>query len=632
MEHLHSIGHLLAQMFRDPFTLMGPVSVFLFFLWAFWYAIKTTKKFNNRVINVEKAILDREPRKFIDYQALNQLESIIKSEEFLRDEWDDFSETLVHDEITKEIFSTVRFSQVLRVDNLLDRQASMSFHRKTPMLVTSVGLFFTFFYIVVGLSTINMNGDSTVMLKSINELVSNLSGKFVSSVCGLFFAFILTIVEHNVDRRSRKIVDSLLRKIDRSLRRRPTEGYISSLTRVMEDSSQLLRVEMGDALKSLVAVSGLIEGHTSETRNSMAHFSTDLADVIKNAFERDVSRPLMQALNALQQEKTENQSDLLVKTLDEFRASLTQSAGAEFDSLSKTVAQMASTLQASTNQSAKAAKQIEDLLEAMTQQSDRARGNTDQQIANIQTTFSTLMEGMVQRISEISNLAGHNLKEQSENANNRIGEMSTAVADMGMRVSSMIDHIGSVNQKSVSHFSEISTAITKTAGNLSEQQSALLEKLTTLQESTVDAMRVHRELLKEQEGVLGHYKSTAGTHIAMQEKLLSGQLQLNGTVSALSQRDATVQSSIDTAGQILLKYQTVFQSVETGLGKVLSQLANHINEYNDRTRVGLTTALDKYDSALTTATGKLSSSVEGLSDALDGLDDLVVSISKKKAG
>jgi uncharacterized protein HemX len=104
-------------------------------------------------------------------------------------------------------------------------------------------------------------------------------------------------------------------------------------------------------------------------------------------------------------------------------------------------------------------------------------------------------------------------------------------------------------------------------------------------------------------------------------QLAAVQTKIDQTFHAFVEQTSLVQGIQRDNAESIQKYQAVFREVEGGLEGILKQIAENLQRYNDLTRTGLEGYLKQYDSSLSTATTKLSSTVKDLDEVLENVGD-----------
>ncbi len=497
--------------------------------------------------------------KIIDLESYDRLSERIKKSDLLAHAWGEFDETVIRDDSSEkiEIYNTKSFAEFIPKESFLDHNLHVSWFTKVPSLITSLGLFFTFLFIVFGLLHLSVQDSGKV--EGIRELIAGLSGKFQSSVFAIFYAIIFTLIESHLIKDAEHTYQRLTDLLDSKFQRKTSESYLFSLDKNMR-----------------------------ELNISMKHFSTDLAGVIKEGLKEGM-RPstdrLLMAIENLEKQKSENIADTLTKLLGEFKTSLSQGTGNEFAALGNSVTKLAQIMDASAETSASMSTRMDGLVRALDSQIQKHEQTSDAAVAKLHLGFTNLLASIEK-----------NTMIQNENLNHLLSDL---VAKTSQATSGLVSNVESLSAKNTTMVSGFS--------NLNENLAASIEKYQEAVRSTKELVQSTGDLARGLGGSLNH--------------LATVETKIGQTFNNFLEQTAVIQGIQKNNAESVERFQKVFREVETGLATVLKQLDDNLHRYNNLTRTGLESYLKQYDDSLSTATTKLSSTVKDLDEVLESFGD-----------
>lgn len=352
------------------------LSSFVSFIWFVkkWFPLFKELKHINKQLNHLIGNI-----KTIDHATYDNLFQEISNSKTLSHYWAEFDETVIKDSSNEEIkiYNTKSFSMFLNLDMLLENKLSISFFRKVPSLITSLGLFFTFLFIVFGLSDLHFEGKQVV---GIDHLINGLSAKFWSSVIAILISIVFTLVEDQMVRVIAKQYRDMIKLLDKKFEYKAVESYLSSLDK-----------------------------NISELNKTMKLFGTDLAGLIKDGLSEGM-RPstdrLLQAISTLEKQKSENIADTLSNIMQDFKSSLNQSTGSEFAELAGQITKLAQVMNDSSEKSALASARMDSLVKSLDENIIKQENTSAHSINRVQESF----EQIIKELSSSSKIQSDNLK------------------------------------------------------------------------------------------------------------------------------------------------------------------------------------------------------------------------------
>lgn len=497
--------------------------------------------------------------KFIGFETLDQLSERLNTSWLLGHYWKEFEETLIREEsgLNVEIYNTRPLADFFPKSLALEIGVRLSSVRKIPSTITSLGLFFTFFFIVLGLDKIKVNNDQTI--KGVNDLINGLSAKFTSSVLALGLGVIFSFLADKMVRSLEKHYDNLIDLLDSKFKRKTNENYLQSIAASIQ-----------------------------ELNVSMKHFSTDLAGVIKEGLTegmRPSTDSLLAAISNLEKQKNENIADTLSKLLGEFKSSLSQSAGSEFAELGSSVTKLAGTMEDSARRSESLSVRIEKLVGSLDSQIDRSSRMSDESVAKTQQAFENLLSAI-----------DSNTKAQKDT--------------MTAMMKEIVDSTSGATQ-----------GIIKDVGNVAELNRNLMGDFAILTDSAKASVAKYQEVVKSTTNLIVSASSVTDSVSQSLTKLASLESNMQDLTTKFMAESRSLVDIQQRNATGVERYQQVFKEVESGLGRVLQQITDNLSRYNNQTKTGLEGYIRQFEDAFSGAANQLRQTVKDLDGALDELTD-----------
>jgi hypothetical protein len=499
----------------------------------------------------------------VDAEIYDALSAKLKLIPIIEHAWSEFDETVIRDDSEEkvQIFNTKSISAFLRKEEILERHLTAAFNRKVPGILTSLGLLFTFLFIVFGLMEVHFEGKQVV---GIDKLISGLSAKFQSSVLAIFLATIFTFIEHSTLRAVERQYQELIDFLDRKFQHKASEDYLRS-----------------------------IDCNMRELNHSMKRFSTDLAGVIKEGLQEGM-RPstdrLLVAIENLEKQKSENIADTLAKVLQDFKSSLNQSAGSEFAELGTNIGKLALVMNDSAERSSAVSSRIDALVQSMDSQISKQEKMGDTSVMRLNESFGQLL-GFIEQSS----------KSQADTMKTMMEEMISRTGSATAGLISNVDSLTERNAKVASGFSSISENFEKNM----QQYNETVSSTQTLIKSTGDVASSVSKSLTEVIAIQSKIQSTY-EHFTEQAVIVQ-QIQKENVLSVDKYRLVfkEVESGLETVlrqiGDNLARYSDL---TKTGL-------QGYLDDYDK--------SLSNATSKLSSTVGDLDDVLENLNDHIESI-------------
>ncbi len=505
-------------------------------------------------------------------------------------------------------------------------------YKTAPAVITGIGLLATFVAILVALLDVKLANNR---VQGLDLLVQGLSGKFLSSIVALACATLLVYAEKGILYPVRARINSLVFVLTSLLPRLLPAQLLSDLCIEMTEQSNTLRAfntDLPSKLKQSIA-----EG-AGQSLDKIVAILGDLNHFIrKNEAQR--------------YEANNEQFTLLLKHLERSRESSPQTMGERFNDppvdpatgqpahIAESFANSATLLEQMSNQFSRNQDALNDLIgvvkDATTNQT-AVREARDEQLAGM---LNQLIGGLQRQTGESMGSMEKALAAITVDISNKVMDLSAQVAatlektteKSTRNVKEALDEVGSLSSQSIhrlvqlmevhgaglSGAKDLTTSLYGIAKDLSvsvvgqAKTTEALQKLATeVNMGVISLSQIAKSIRETQE--LAVYASSSA----------SGQIEsLNDFIRSQQLVWGRIQAS-------MVQYENVFGKVEGHATDLLTQIAHHLAGYSDTTQkhfVQLTSAADNF---ISQATGRLSGSIDELSEQLDELHSAVAGITR----
>lgn len=575
----------------------------------------------------------------LNESVLNRVGAALQDDKLFSHGWREFKETIVSELSVggeREIYNTRQAVEFYPEEEIVDASVYPTFYRAIPGVLTSLGLLGTFVAILFGLAVVHVpEGVDAGKIEGISSFVNALSGKFLSSVIALVFAIIFTLAENICLSRAHLAYMRFCQNFDAVFPRRTAEEVLMKMNTELQ-----------------------------QQRSAFEHFNTDLAASFTNGVKEGLGPVLERIVEGLQSmtgERDSNIGALLERLTTEFRSSMTQSAGLEFEQISSTMERAAQLISHANEQSDLTQSSFQGLIGAMEQsRSDQIeifRQQSDAMNEMFQTMTATMNEASVNSQSAVdmsiremidksrrearenNDALERTLQRYSENINQQVESIcqrveSSAVnmAEAGasgsqqllasiqqvteslhQSVSTVVSQTGLASEKLTGELTSVLESNRSTASTLSQAQAAIESSLVVWSQGT-EQMRL---IVPPLQGTVSELGRTVDNLNAASEGARESQQQVREILSGASGELSRLQEMKESSESLLQEHRRVFDVVESGLAGALTAITDKIENLQAVSARGLNDQLQTFDNHLGTAVGKLGSAVEQLEEALD---------------
>ncbi len=443
-------------------------------------------------------------------------------------------------------------------------------YKTAPAVITGVGLLATFVAILVALLDVKLANNR---VQGLDLLVQGLSGKFLSSIVALGCATLLIYAEKWILYPVRARIASLASILTGLLPRLLPAQLLSDLCTEMAEQSHAFKTfnaELPSRLKQSIA-----EG-AGQSLDRIATILGELDHSIKqNALHRYEAGNAINAINEQPAHPLKH---------PEHSGSAANPASA---------------------QSAHTAESVTDgtaLLELMAKQFSR---NQD------------ALKELIGVVKELSGRVAVTLEKTTESSNKNVKEALREAGSLGTQNIHRLAELIQARGANPVDAEEIRMSLAAIAQDLSVavagqgRTTEALQKVATEVNAGVMSLSQIAKSIRETQELAVRASSSASGQIESLNDFIRGQQLVWGRIQAS-----------------MVQYENVFGKVEGHAKDLLTQIAQHLSGYSDTTEkhfVQLTSAADTF---ISQATGRLSGSIDELSEQLDELQSAVAGITR----
>ena len=544
--------------------------------------------------------------------------------------------------VTRPVADVVSTEEVMRGYN-------WSAYHAVPGILTSLGLLGTFVAILLGLSGLTMDPSGTVA--GLDNLIANLSGKFLTSILALGLSVLFLVVELMICQprlraaRARLVAvlgdvlpflspSRLLLDLQRqSVKQSTALGHISA--DIVDKFSEVFKADLAP-----VFAHGISNSMASQLQTEMGPTLTELTSTMRE-LKDTVAR-----LEATKQESVVGElrglTDSLERSLKEtlgdmgrqFQAALTGSTKDEFGQLANII-----------NTSAGVVEQMNSnftLLQGTLQQVvEEARSTTSAQMAaGAEQTqrLNSLVEGLMVRLNDTAN----------QNYEQLTGTLTHVVTELSDRVTQLseelVSTVSSATEKSQNAATETMQQAGEWSASTSKQLADLLANMDTKSaqfdragQTLLAAQATLQATLDRNNTALEALGRAAGEVKAYTTGLAGIQRQIDDGQKAQVQLATISQQSVaklaEAAGrheQFLQQYEATFQryrgafqGLDAQVGQILETILERLQQYNRSVETNFRLIVESANNVMPRMAGVLKSSTDELKEHLDELNDVL---------
>ncbi|MCB9211517.1 MAG: anti-phage defense ZorAB system ZorA [Ignavibacteriales bacterium] len=534
------------------------------------------------------------------------LENAFKSDEFYKEQWREFDETLrklVINDVTS-YYNTAEVSHFLNSDTLYYKRFASGFYFILPTVLTGLGILGTFVGLVFGLqffSGVDFANTESVA-KASEGLLSGIGASFITSVWGLFFSILLNLIYSRQESITEKRISAFTDKIEGLFPRHiSAEG------------------------EGLFEIKKELEKHTT----ALESFSTKLANAVTSALEEGINRSLAPTIEKMagvmekfSTEKTENVSHMV----HDFKDSLTSAAQQEMENLKETL----KTITESLNQS--------------------------------NSTFSGMLSSWQNKVTEQNNLS-ENQQKMMESLSSNLEKLNTSSLAMGGITDQQKNVLGEFTEviKNVERLSNIISPLTQVlemANSASEKYTQTAQLMDNSSTNFLEAINQNSNLIQIQKQTLNELLPISNQFKSIIDQLRSPINDISKTISDLNNIEKIKYETYDKIDNMTYKLnefidkvnehevyvqnlmtqfqstnnsaQNIWNSYRSSIEAIQNEIDEGIVRYTDTMRNKTEETFKVYDEALSSGLENISRSITELVESFESLGDKLDELSMEK--
>jgi hypothetical protein len=535
-----------------------------------------------------------------------------------------------------EYWLSVPAADILQTSTVTDAQLNREWYEAIPGILTGTGLLVTFIAILVALLHVRLVGNR---VEGMALLIEGLSGKFVSSIAALFAATVFVMFEkqqfHSLERSISKLADAVavavpvitpthllvelqkdmgeqsvaFRAFNADLSGRLKQSFNESMGPTLErmvvaieDLNQLLRATeaaKSDTIsESLAGMISRLEASLTQSLGKMGEqFTSSLSGNTMTQFSR-LSESLAGAASVLEQMNTHNQ--------------VTQTALTELVSFAKTSA---------TEQMALGRTQVEDLtnvLRSMLVQIEQATGSS---VNNMGAALTALMTDLSLKVGELTQQTQASMVQTSQASADAANSVLKNASDWTTASNGQLAALIEKHTNQLSTADRLRASLDESATRFNAAASQFSSILAKLQQVATDA------------GTCTTAMSGAAKSVKDSQEGLQRVAGLSSTqVDKLSLAGRDQQELLGRISQAMAQYEQTFSKVESSASTLLQTLEKNIVQHLELCKRGYESLVKVSDEHFASATQRLGSTVDELSEYLQDLSDVMAARSSGKVG
>lgn len=546
-----------------------------------------------------RGLLKKIPNRKKDFSK----EDLQKDEQLSR-LWKDYQETffkLNHEDKTDKPSSQFFSFRGLMSSNRVLRLVSW-----VPSTLVGLGILGTFVGLTVGIS--NFHTGSTEQIKeSIETLLSGMGTAFITSIHGMFTSIVFSLLlKWRLGGLQFSIYDfcySLDKKYliskedERQIVLQRQEETLKDLFLYTDDAGNT--VKPGNVLRDIFK-------QTQQQSIALQSFSTDLADLITEGFEKIINDPdkgvvheleglkaeiinlgskLQDPASEMTQNIVKDLENSMTKMLEEFKTSLSGSAKTEMESLSKLLGEASSSLNG-----------FPEKLETMTN-----KLNSD--FASLQEVVGQIAQQVLRQTEESTGKMGRQVTELSNILKTNIGEIQVGQEILIDKQTQNIQ----VSETLLSSFNNSIDSLNNLSGEIRETVSSFLGVQDGLQNASTQL-----------KGITDNVLTSTGTFKEAQTRFSE---QSKEFVQENAQVVNKIQQTLSQASELSENYSEKFIVIENGLQDIFKQIGTGLDDYQTTVSESLNNFLSQYTESLNKAAQALSGASEKQEEILEELTE-----------
>ena len=549
------------------------------------------------------------------------------------------------------LVSPIPVRQIFSSQEILSSWVNMRFIDTVPALISSVGLLLTFLAILFGLNgaIVSSNSSSTAeslveferMRVGIVHLVSNLSGKFLASVCALGSSAVFVLYERIVVAFSLSSIVSVRRILDESIEFQSSDRVLREIHGAVLESVNRSRIVSAHIPQYIRQEVHNAAGATLERMEGLLHQLCTVASGLK---KRGGSTDGVSAVGFSFEQLEESQQRLIKGMTDQMSL-----VGNTIGSVSETIKKMASTVAGSTEQMAKSSQDVGGILREFVIQSKEERHALDtsvQQIGGVveevlNSGLRSITESLERTVASVNSSVIEATATLSRIIDEPRGEQAGEVAQMRAVVTEAFDRLRDVVEKiaeNTAGLGEIKGVLEESARSVSAVSETFGAQIENRQVDIHASERINPDILARMDAGFGGMEKLGNALDLNVGALGEGARTLSAVVESAQQLFTAgekimsrSQSVLEDHSSAIVQQRKMFEDSERALKLFIEKLDDQVWRYNsdalEAVRQQVVTGTTEQLSAVSRGIEDTGRAIEQLPKLLEDTAEQIVSAS-----
>ncbi len=643
----------------------------IIFVYSFYQLVKTWVDTQHQLTSAKRFLEDLNAQ--IQEQVLTdeQYEAIgefLLSKPSLKYSWSEMQETIIKLKRKNAYF----FHNTLQAEAFFTPETIYhsipGWLSSIPAILTGLGLLGTFCALLLGLAHLNVMTGGKV--EGIDILINSLSGKFSSSIVGLLGALLFTGAETVCLNGLNRHLYTVQHTLNQIFPRITSEKLLSESLTQLERQTEPLE-EFG-----LTVAEKLTESVTQNITPEIGKMIRAIEDLNKTteALRQQKSDTLAESFGATMKE-----------VMDEFRQSMTGAANSEIQGLAESLSKASTFLagldaknQLLDDYMGNLFKQLEDTLNQQRQQSsthanelqdamghimDRLAGSSSdsmdafqQNIQNVLLQTSQWSAQMEERMQEMTGAFSDSNNHQKEQLLSQTQALSDTVAQLVQKIEGsantqqeglsssieiLLQQIQTTTESQTNHLSAHHQALNSQNEEWLAKSRNSLEEILNKQISLADSLSIagqkleastgsfdqalagNSNLFRQLQGSISQLETSTNNLSAVSKEADNGRQHLKDNMDRVVSITSQFSTLLQDLENLQVNQRRVYETLDSSLGNVLSQIQKALQDYSNTTHAGIQTYTTDLDAHLKGSLNMLGGTVETLDDQLSSLTDML---------
>jgi ABC-type transporter Mla subunit MlaD len=504
------------------------------------------------------------------------------------------------------------FNEKLPESTLHNIYFNDKFFSSIPGGLVGLGIIGTFLGLAVGVSNFSPSDSSELIKTNINTLLKGVGTSFTTSIYGMFFSLLFTVIYQNIKNQVLRWTDDFYASVDNkylatdaeleafkaSQQKFAIENTISDYFTIHEDGQEL---KPSNYFHELLKVS-------EDQKESLSNLATNISNQLDEVINEMLGKVESNFASIIE--------DKLVPILEQLRDEKNESAG---DAIQKVINNLETAMK----------EMLEEFKNSISGDTKEEMKELATKLANVASSLDTLP----QEIKTVSN-----------NLNQDMSQLSNSIKDV---VGKFFDEYeqGSIERQKIQaanniEFEEILSKVSSNVNDIIRQQelnsdkfSEVVNQMNEMTEQNKSNIVLFKDILESSSDIYQKIDSSSQNMNKVSEILNSSSNSLSSNSDKLG---ANIQSfvesnseSIEMIRQLQIEVQERtesflqnFSKMESGIENVFDQFNTGLNGYSSNLNAELSKTIKEYAEQTQKATGSIGTLAAQIRDSVDAFTDI----------